>query len=267
MNGADIPQPEREHYDDVTPSTVTLLVEGERTPAMVFHPSSPGPVPGIAIGQEATGPNTFIRSVAATLAHLGYATVVPDYYHGGGPSDPENYEDLDGIVEHMADLDFRRGADDMIAGIDYLKSLASVDPQRLGVWGYCTGATMALLAAALDRTVRASILFYPSQPRFTALGVKTPIHPIDLIWNIRSPVLWITGEADPVWPSDLLAEVRQRLTRWHIAHRIRTYPNAGHAFCSPAPTLHHADAARAAWVDAVAFVATHLGATAPSAGA
>ena len=52
---------------------------------------------------EATGINHFIRDVAATLADLGFVTIVPDYYRGTGPADTENYDDIDAIMSHTLD--------------------------------------------------------------------------------------------------------------------------------------------------------------------
>jgi carboxymethylenebutenolidase len=237
---------------------ITLDVRGEPCPALLFRPVGPGPYPGIAVGQEATGPNELIRGIGAALAHLGYATVVPDYYHGSGPPDPEDYEDIQTIVGYVAGLDFRRATYDLMEAVEYLKRLPEVDESRLGVWGYCTGATITLLAACLRSDLAATVLFYPSQPRFDALGTKKPVHAVDMLWNLTSPVLLMVGDQDPVWPPELLADVGDRLSRWGIDHTIKTYAGAGHAFTAPAPMFHHADADRASWSDAVAFVGAHL---------
>jgi carboxymethylenebutenolidase len=40
------------------------------------------------------------------------------------------------------------------------------------------------------------------------------------------------------------------------------YPGAGHAFCTPAPAFHHAEAGRAAWADGLGFLDEQLKATA-----
>jgi dienelactone hydrolase len=50
---------------------IDIEVRGERCSALFFRPTGPGPHPGIAIGQEATGPNTFIRRIGARLADAG----------------------------------------------------------------------------------------------------------------------------------------------------------------------------------------------------
>jgi carboxymethylenebutenolidase len=160
----------------------------------------------------------------------------------------------------MDRLDFRRAAYGAVAALDYLAGRPDVDPSRLALWGYCTGASVALLAAGLRPGVAATVLFYPSQPRFEVNDRTRPIDPIDLIWNVDSSVLLLLGEDDFVWPPELVAEVRTRFDRWDVDHVIRTYAGAGHAFCAPSPMFHHAEASAAAWADALDHLATRLGA-------
>ena len=195
-----------------------MLCAANRPRRSCSSPHAPAHSPEIVIGQEATGPNRFIRRIAATLAHLGHVALVPDYYHGGGPPDHENYDDIETIIEHMAVLDFRRGAYDLVEAVEHLKRLPNVDHDRVGLWGYCTGATITLLSACLCDDLAATVLFYPSQPRFETLDVNTPVHPIDMVWNLTSPVLLIVGENDPVWPPELVADVR------HAAHPMGDRP-------------------------------------------
>ena len=244
--------------DGVIAEDVTLDVRGEACPALLYRPSAPGRHPAVVIGQEATGPNAFIRQTGLALAHMGYVVVVPDYYRGEGPPDPEAYEDIDTLVGYLDALDFRRGAYDLMAALDYAKSRPDVDDQRLALWAYCTGATLALIAACLRSDVTATVLFYPSQPRFDTLSATKPAHAIDLVWNLTSDVLLLVGEDDFVWPPELLDELRMRFTRWDVDHTIRTYAGAGHAFCSPAPMFHNPDAERAGWCDAVDFMSSRL---------
>jgi carboxymethylenebutenolidase len=82
------------------------------------------------------------------------------------------------------------------------------------VWGYCTGATLAMLAASLDRQLAAGVLFFPSQPTFPELTPKRPVQPIDLLWNVACPMQLLIGENDFLF--DLIPEFRRRSEQWHI---------------------------------------------------
>jgi carboxymethylenebutenolidase len=129
----------------------------------------------------------------------------------------------------------------------------------VGVWGYCTGGTLAWLTASLRRDLAVAILFYPSQPVFESLSATRPAHSIDLVWNIGCPVYFVYGDRDAVMPPERLAELRGRLELWGIDHTIRIFPGCGHSFGAPIPGRHNPGAYQQAWHEAVAFAAARLG--------
>jgi carboxymethylenebutenolidase len=239
-------------------SSVLLQSDRGTVPTLVYTPSEQGRRPAIVLSTEAFGINDFTRRVASELASEGYVVVVPDYYRGNGLRDPESYTDFTEVMEFIEDLDFGQAAHDVMAAVDYARGRPDVDPARVGVWGYCTGATLAMLTASLDRRVAAAVLFFPSQPTFPELSPKRPVQPVDMLWNVACPVLLIVGEEDEVLVP-VLPELRRRLEQWHIDREIRTYANAGHAFSAPVPPLRNDAADKASWADALAFAARHLG--------
>ena len=84
-------------------------------------PPAAAPRVGVAIATEAQGVNNFIKGVGVELAEHGYVSVIPDYYHGTGPEDPEILIDvahMGPLLDAISSLDFRRGAEDMLAGVD-----------------------------------------------------------------------------------------------------------------------------------------------------
>ena len=251
------PHPTTVAYADVEAGTVTLAGRGGRVPALLFRPrrerGSPGH-PAVVIGAEAFGINEYIRHVGATLAHLGYVVVVPDYYRGQGPTKPESYDDFAEVGAFIAELDFGRATHDVVTAIEYVRQRADVDPARVVVWGYCTGGTLALLGACLRPELAAAVLFFPSQPVFPELDARHPVQPFDLLWNIGCPVLVIYGDQDPIMAPGRLAELRRRLEQWHVEHEIRIYEGAGHAFGAPFGPLRHDAADRASWQDAFGFL-------------
>lgn len=223
----------------------------------VSMPDGRAPHPGVVIGAEAYGVNPFIRGVQQRLNRLGYAAVVPDYYHGQGPRDVDAYDDFTEVLEHIGRLDFTWGARDLAEAVGALRATPGVDPRRVCLWGYCTGGTLAWLAACLRGDVAAAVLFFPSQPVFRELGSRTPVHPMDLLWQLTCPVLFIYGERDPVMAPELLDDLRARIDRWGIDAEVRRYAGAGHSFSAPSGPLRHDEADRAAWDDAVAFLLAH----------
>jgi carboxymethylenebutenolidase len=220
-------------------------------------PGGRAPHPGVVIGAEAYGINPFIQGVRQRLVGLGYAAAVPDYYHGEGPRDVAAYDDFAEVVEHIGRLDFTRGARDLAQAVDALRATPGVDPRRVCLWGYCTGGTLAWLAACLRGDVAAAVLFFPSQPVFHELGPRTPVHPMDLLWQLTCPVLFLYGDRDPVMAPERLDDLHARIDRWGINAEVRRYVGAGHSFSAPWGPLRHEEADRTAWDDAVAFLRAH----------
>jgi carboxymethylenebutenolidase len=259
-----VARPVTEDHPDVVKETISVdAPDGYTSDVLLYRPSGPGPNPGIVIGMEATGINHFIRNVGATLAHLGYVTAIPDYYRGAGPTDTENYDDIEAIMPHTFALDFPKAARDLIAAADGLRARDDVDAEQVGYWGYCTGASVALFAACLDRLTAAAVCFYPSQPVFKDLSPKRPASLIDILWLLNCPLLLIYGDNDVVMSVEQLAEVQNRLREWGVDHMVRVYKGAGHAFSAPTPTFHHAEADAASWADAVAYLQSHMPGFAP----
>ena len=210
------------------------------------------------LGAEAYGVNEFIVEVGERLVSRGYAVLIPDYYDGGGPTDREAYDDFTEVVGCIAQLDFTAASACSSTASTSCAATPGVDPTRVAVWGYCTGATLAWLTAC-QRDVAAAVLFFPSQPTFAELGPNTPVHPVDLLWMLDAPTLIIYGDQDEVMPSDGLADLRARIERWTVPVEVRTYAGAGHAFTVPWGPLRHADAGRDGDADAEEFLDRALG--------
>jgi carboxymethylenebutenolidase len=238
------------------PETVVLRAGDCDVPTVIYRPAGAASA-GVVLGAEAQGVNRFIHDVARRLCELGYVVAIPDYYHGEGPEDPEVLVDLAHLAELQTiieGLDFRQGTEDLLAAVAHLR----VEVPRVAVWGYCTGGTLAMLAACLDRDVDAAVLFYPSQPRFHDLAPPRPQHAVDLIWQLRRPVLLLVGDEDAVWPPELRQEVSDRFDRWSIPFELEVYPGAGHTFAGHFEDWHRPEAAAASWSRAVAFLGRTL---------
>jgi carboxymethylenebutenolidase len=238
--------------------SIELRHHGATVPTLVYRPTGTGPHPAIVLAAEAYGINTFTRGVAEKLAAEGYVVVVPDYYRGHGLGAPDDYSDFTEVMGFIDALDFVGATRDILAGVDHARSLPEVDPERVAVWGYCTGGTLALLVGAFDGRLAATILFFPSQPTFPELTPTRPFHPIDALWGVRAPLLLIYGDQDQVAPAEVVAAYRERLERWGVDHEIRIYPGGGHAFSAPDPPLRHDASDKASWTDATAFAARVL---------
>jgi carboxymethylenebutenolidase len=76
---------------------------------------------------------------------------------------------------------------------------------------------------------------------------------MDLLWLLTCPTLVIYGDDDVIMSAELLAVVRDGLVRGGVAHEVRVYAGAGHAFSAPSPEFYNEAADVASWPDAVEF--------------
>jgi carboxymethylenebutenolidase len=241
---------------------LTVSSPGGPIPTVLSRPAEDGVYPAIVLGTEAWGITQFVRDTAERLASSGFVCAVPDFLRGEGLGD-DNHDDFAAIMATLDALDFRRATEDLFATAGYLRDLPYVDGERIGTWGYCTGATMAMLFACLSRDVKGAALFYPSQPVFETLDAKKPAHPIDLLWNAHCPMLIMYGDEDPTMPPDRLEELRRRIGMWDLDCTIKIYPGAPHVFSThyidpQGNDSYRAEADQDSWATALDFIRKHV---------
>lgn len=232
--------------------------------AFLALPDGSGRVPAVLVAQEAFGVNEHIRDVCRELARHGFAALAPELFHRDGRGIVVPYDDFPSARVHFAPLDNDAVTRDLVAALAALRASPRVEPDRVGVIGFCMGGFVAFLAAC--RTdVRSAVVFYGGglvRPR-PGIGL-TPL--VGEAGAIRAPVLVHVGDADASVPLSDVDAVRERLAALGKEHAVHVYPGAGHGFaCDARPSAYRADAARLAWRRTFDWLARTLGG-APAAG-
>lgn len=237
-------------------TALAAILDGLGVPALVELPAAPARS-AVVIGMPATGIGSRVRTDARRLADLGHVAVVPDYYHGGGPEDPDSLdgpEHLPELIRLMDGLDFTRATRDLLTAVDVLRESGDVD--EVHVWGYCTGGTVAALAACLGRrAVTTAVLFYPSQMVVPDITALQPVAPLDLLWSLTAPTLLLVGDADRSYPPSLVEETARRTAVWQVPFDYVVYPGRGHAFAEHWGDSFDAETAADSWERATAWSA------------
>ena len=96
-------------------------------------PPAPGKKPALIVIQEWWGVDDWIREQTDRFAKQGYVALAVDLYRGRSTKSPEEAHEL------MRGMPEDRAMADLKAGIDYLSSRPDVDPERIGVIGWCMG--------------------------------------------------------------------------------------------------------------------------------
>lgn len=152
-----------EKLDGYVRKKVTFAVEkGDRVPAWLLIPTGEGKRPAmlclhqtIAIGKdEPVGlGNQESKRQALHLVRRGYVCLAPDY-----PSFGEYKYDFQAAFKRG---DYQSGTMKAIwnnmRAVDYLQSLAEVDPARIGVIGHSLGGHNSMFTAAFDDRLQAVV--------------------------------------------------------------------------------------------------------------
>ena len=165
-----------------------------------------------------------------------------------------NYRGSAGFGDELAKFD--RGDDmlpDVVAGVDYLKGLKSVDAAHIAVLGFSFGGYLALrsiteqpalFAAAVDFYGLSDLVKYyrDNPPLRAALGEllggspeQSPeayraASPVNFVDRINAPLLILHGTWDDEAPYSHSVELAKALKRAHKDYEFITYRFAGHGF-------------------------------------
>lgn len=196
--------------------SVSFPSSGETVHGILYTPSAPGPHPALVVIHEWWGLVPWVKEQAQDLAGQGYVTLAVDLYRGKTADNPETAHEL------MRGLPQDRGVRDLVSAVNYLKTLKSVDPHRLGAVGWCMGGTYAALLAVNDPDLRAVAINYGALPTDTAALNK-----------IHAAILGNFGGLDQgITPEDVhnFASAMKAIGK---SADVKIYPNAGHAFENP----------------------------------
>lgn len=172
--------------------------------------------PALIVIQEWWGVDEWIKEQSARFASRGYVALAPDLYRGRTAKSPDEAHEL------MRGMPEDRAMADLKAAVDYLAARPDVDPDRIGVIGWCMGGGYALKLATADRRLRA-----------TAVNYGSVITDRDAITRINSQILGNFGGADRGIPAADVKQFGAALTQYGKLGDIKIYDSAGHAFMNP----------------------------------
>lgn len=226
---------------DIVSQMIEFKSNEHTTPGFLSRPATPGRYPGLVAIQEWWGLVPHIKDVAERFASQGFVTLAPDLYHGQAASEPDEARKL------AMELDRERAVSEIQAAMRYLQGLEGVGPRKIGVVGWCMGGGLVIATAAASREVGAGVAFYG--------GARN----VELVPEIRAPLLGLFGEEDHGIPVDIVRAFEQELEERQVPHEIHIYSGAGHAFFNDSrPQAYDAEAAQDAWERTLAWFRKYL---------
>jgi carboxymethylenebutenolidase len=186
-------------------------------------------LPTILVVHEIFGVHEHIRDVCRRFAKVGYLAIAPDLFarHGNAAA----VADMNTLVREVVS---RASDSEVLADLDATASWAAShggDAARQGVTGFCWGGRITWLYAAHQPKLKAAVAWYGR-----LVGEATanqPMHPIDVVSQLRVPVLGLYGGADSGIPVETVERMKQALAAAPAPgseSQFVIYPGASHAF-------------------------------------
>lgn len=213
-------------------SEIALDVNGK--PLNVYLASPLGDGPGILVLPSWWGLKPFFKEVCDQLAELGYTALAPDYYGGRIGNTIDEATELQQGVES----DFDAMSAMIQAAKDHLVSLRPGKP--IGIVGFSMGTDWAIITAAKEADVAATVLFYG--------GWSTDFS------KMRSKVLGHYAETDEWVPLDQVKEMEQNMKSAGVDVTIHLYPGTAHWFMESDRPEYDSAAAQLAWDRTMEFL-------------
>jgi carboxymethylenebutenolidase len=233
---------------------VKIPVAGGEIPGYAAMPATGGPFPTVLVIQEIFGVHEHIKDMCRRFAKLGYFAVAPSLYarEGDVSQIKEVPEVISKVVSKVPDAQV---ASDLDATVAWAKGTGKADTTKLGVTGFCWGGRQVWLYAVHNPNVKAAVAWYgPLKRPGTDLQPKNPI---DLVDQLRVPVLGLYGGADPGIPLDSIEEMRKALKAANNPSEIVVYPDTPHGFNADYRPSYRPEQAKEGWAKLQAWFKQH----------
>jgi len=228
---------------------VKIATKDGQMPAYRALPDKGKTFPVVLVVQEIFGVHEHIKDICRRFAKLGYLAIAPELYaRQGDVSQMQNVQDIiQKVVSKVPDAQVMSDVDAAVAWAEKNKG----DTKKLAITGFCWGGRIVWLYAAHSPKLKAGAAWYGrlvGQP--TEL---TPKNPIDLVAELKAPVLGLYGGADQGIPNDSVEKMRDALKSAGNKSEIILYPDTPHGFNADYRPSYRAEQAKDAWAKMLAW--------------
>ncbi|MFJ4655769.1 dienelactone hydrolase family protein [Nocardia sp. NPDC088792] len=204
--------------------------------AYVVYPDDGAAHPGVLVIQDGFGLRPSLRLLADRIAGRGYTVLLPNAYyrHGRAPVvelpdfiDPaERPEIFQQVFPMIRELTPERVRSDVGAYLGWLAASPRVAAGKVGLTGYCMGARLAVLAAAMFPDRIAAVAGFHGGPLVT----DTPDSPHLIVGNITAELYFAHAGADHERAPEHTAQFDKALEAAGVRHRTEVYEGSQHGY-------------------------------------
>ena len=165
------------------------------------------------------GRDAFVEEKAKLLTELGYAAFAIDMYGDGkiGTSNEENAGMMQPLLDDREELAKR-----VLASLDAVSKIDSIDASKIVIMGYCFGGLVAMDLARTGADIKGAVSFHG----FLA-GPENSTN------EIKAKLLALHGDSDPMVGQDQIESFRQEMTSKKVDWQLHVFGGAMHSFTNP----------------------------------
>lgn len=235
---------------------VMVKVGGDQVPVYRAKPAGVKNAPVVLVISEIFGVHEYIADTARRLAKAGYYAMAPDLFFRQG--DPSMYGEMAKLMaEVVSKVPDAQAMADLDACVAHAQS-EGADASRLAITGFCWGGRITWLYAAHQPKLKTGVAWYG---RLVGKATATsPKHPLDLVGQMKAPVLGLYGGQDTGIPVKTVEDMKQALAKVSgpaSKSEFVIYPDAPHAFHADYRPSYRADAAADGWKRMLAWFKQH----------
>jgi carboxymethylenebutenolidase len=134
---------------------------------------------------------------------------------------------------------------DLDATVAWAKKSGRANTAKLGITGFCWGGRIVWLYAAHNPDLKAGVAWYG---RLTGTNDELhPKQPLEVVQELKAPVLGLYGGADQGIPKANVDEMREALKTAGKSGELILYPDAPHGFNADYRSSYTKSAAEDGW--------------------
>jgi carboxymethylenebutenolidase len=222
---------------------VKVPVADGQIPAYRAYPKTGGPFPVVLVVQEIFGVHEHIKDICRRFAKLGYFAIAPEMYARQG--DVSGLSDFQEILKIVTKVPDAQVMSDLDATAAYAQSTGKGETSKLAITGFCWGGRIVWLYAAHNPKLKAGVAWYGGLVRPAA--PLQPKHPIDVVDQLKAPVLGLYGEDDRGIPLATVEKMREAIKKAGKPSEIIVYPKTDHGFHADYRPTYKKESAEDGW--------------------
>ena len=246
--------------DGLTTGEVMIDVAGFQMPVYRAQPAGKTGLPVVLVLSEIFGVHEYIADTARRFARAGYLALAPELFVRQG--DAQSYGEMARLMSEV----IAKVPDAQVLGdLDATAAWAAAnggDAGKLAVTGFCWGGRQTWLYAAHNPQVKAAVAWYGRL--VGQASPLAPVNPVDVVAQLKAPVLGLYGGADTGIPLDTIDTMKKALAQAGAqgnaaakASEFVVYPDAPHAFHADYRPSFRQEAAEDGWTRALAWMRRH----------